>query len=171
MVRGIDEAFSLIMKCSSLVKSFLPHSRKTQIYRYYVRQFKHINNWDLVDTTCHKIVGAYLYDRDRKVLYKWARSKNLWTRRISVISTFWFINQNDLDDSYQLARILLHDKHDLIHKAVGWVLRECGKKDFTRLERFIDENASSMPRTMLRYAIEKFPEKKRLSVLKGKPGF
>ena len=144
--------------------------RKARIYHYYVRQFEHINNWDLVDTTCHKIVGAFLYDKDREVLYQWARSHDLWTRRISIISTFWFIKQNELDDSYQLARILMHDEHDLIHKAVGWVLRECGKKDFQRLEHFIDRHASTMPRTMLRYAIEKFPENKRLSVLKIKPG-
>ncbi len=138
---------------------------RDEIYRYYIKRFKYINSWDLVDTSCHKIVGAHLEDRNRDVLYKWARSRDLWTRRISIVSTFWFIHLNDLDDSYRLAEALIPDEHDLIHKAVGWVLRECGKKDFRRLEKFINKHVHQMPRTMLRYAIEKFPERKRKAVL------
>lgn len=138
---------------------------RDQLYRFYVDHMHCINNWDLVDVSCHKVVGAHLEDKDRSILYEWAQSNNLWFRRISVISTFWFIRNNDLEDSYRLCYSLMQDPHDLIHKAVGWVLRECGKKDFQRLERYVDEHAHQMPRTMLRYAIEKFPARKRSAIL------
>jgi 3-methyladenine DNA glycosylase AlkD len=142
-------------------------TERTQLYREYVRSFPFINNWDLVDVACHKIVGTELEHKSRKRLYAWARSKDLWKRRISIISTFWFIRRNDLDDAFQLAEVLLNDQHDLMHKAVGWVLRECGKKDRPRLEKFLDQHIHQMPRTMLRYAIERFPEKKRKAYLKA----
>jgi len=139
---------------------------KKEIYDFYLSHTAGINNWDIVDASAHKIVGDWLRDKKRKPLYKLARSKNLWEKRISIISTFAFIAGNDLDDAYKLAEILLKDKHDLIHKAVGWVLRECGKKDKARLKEFIAAHGTGMPRTALRYAIEKFPETERKKILK-----
>jgi 3-methyladenine DNA glycosylase AlkD len=140
-------------------------SEQKKIYQFYIKHFKNVNNWDLVDTTCHKIIGAYLVDKDRKILYKWAKSKSLWIRRISIISTFAFIRHNDLKDALKLSQILIKDKEDLMHKAVGWVLREVGKKDKKKLEQFIDQNIKIMPRTMLRYSIEKFPPAQRKKIL------
>lgn len=138
---------------------------KERLYKTYISHFKYLNNWDLVDVTCHKIIGPHLEKTKRAQLYQWAKSKNLWKKRVSIITTFWFIKKGDLDDSYRLAKIHLQDKHDLMHKAVGWVLRECGKKDFKRLEKFINQHSHKMPRTMLRYAIERFPETKRKRIL------
>jgi 3-methyladenine DNA glycosylase AlkD len=138
------------------------------IYQTYVRDFKFINNWDLVDVSAPDVVGRYLLDKDRQPLYNWAKSPRLWTRRISIVATLWFIRANDLEDSYRLSKLLLHDTHDLIHKAVGWVLREAGKKDMQRLENFLRQHGKNMPRTMLRYAIERFPEGKRQKLLKLK---
>lgn len=137
-----------------------------RLYKTYVGNFRYLNNWDLVDVTCYKIVGPHLENSDRKDLYKWARSKNLWERRVAIISTFYYIKKNDLNDAYKISEILLNDEHDLMHKAVGWMLRECGKKDQERLEKFILKHVKEMPRTMLRYAIEKFPEARRKQILK-----
>jgi len=134
---------------------------KKQVYELYLRNAKYINNWDLVDLSSHKIVGAYLYDKDRDILYRLAKSSDLWEKRISIISTFYFIYRKDFDDSIKIAEILLNDKHDLIHKAVGWMLREVGKRDQDILEKFLKKHYKTMPRTMLRYAIEKFDEKKK----------
>ncbi|MGB0454744.1 MAG: DNA alkylation repair protein [Bacteriovoracaceae bacterium] len=141
---------------------------KDKLYKAYVSHFKYLNNWDLIDVTCHKIIGPHLKETKRSELYKWARSKKLWEKRISIISTFHYVREGDLDDSYKLAEILLNDDHDLMHKAVGWVLRDCGKRDFKRLESFILKNYKKMPRTMLRYAIEHFPETKRKKILRMK---
>jgi len=149
-----------------LVHNYKKHPEKREeIYNFYLKNTKFINNWDLVDLSCHKIVGDYLLDKDRGILYKLSKSSNLWERRISIISTFAFIAKNQFDDSIKLAEILLHDKHDLIHKAVGWVLREIGKKDEKVLENFLKKHYKNMPRTMLRYAIERFPEEKRKAYL------
>jgi 3-methyladenine DNA glycosylase AlkD len=137
------------------------------LYQFYVSQFKYINNWDLVDVTCPHIVGKHLVDSSRKILYQWVKSPNLWERRISIISTSWFIRQNDFKDTLALATILLTDQQDLIHKATGWMLREVGKKDTTVLERFLKQYYREMPRTTLRYTIEKFPEARRQRYLKG----
>ena len=126
-----------------------------------------MNNWDLVDLSAHKILGAFLLDNPRGVLYKLARSSVMWDRRIAIISCFAFINKNDFKDALEISEILLEDKEDLIHKAVGWVLREVGKKDLKVEEDFLEKHYKGMPRTMLRYAIEKFPEKKRKAYLKG----
>jgi 3-methyladenine DNA glycosylase AlkD len=142
-------------------------NEKSKIYKYYISKFKYINNWDLVDVTCPHIVGKYLFEKDRKILYKWAKSKDLWTKRIAMISNWWFIRNGDLKDVYKLSEILLEDEHDLIHKAVGWMLREAAKKDFKKTEVFLKKHYKSMPRTMLRYAIEQFPEKTRQAYLKG----
>ncbi|MEK7522536.1 MAG: DNA alkylation repair protein, partial [Patescibacteria group bacterium] len=127
---------------------------------------KKINNWDLVDLSCHYILGNWLLDKDRKILYKLANSKNLWEKRIAIISTFAFIHNNQYIDTLEISKILLDDKHDLIHKAVGWALREIGKKDKETEIKFLNKYYKAMPRTMLRYAIEKFSDKERKYYLK-----
>lgn len=150
-----------------LVHNFeLTHDKK--IVDYYLANTKYVNNWDLVDLTSHKILGEYLIDKkkERKVLYELSKSKNMWERRIAIVSCFAFIRQGDLNDAYKLAEQYLTEQHDLMHKATGWVLRECGKKDQPRLEKFLDKHVKKMPRTMLRYAIERFEEKKRKEYLK-----
>jgi len=134
---------------------------RDDIFFFYLKNSKRINNWDLVDLSAPNIVGNYLLDKKRDILYKYAQSKNLWKRRIAVISTAAFINQNDFKDILKLSKMLLNDKHDLIHKATGWMLREVGKRDVKVLEKFLDKHTLQMPRTMLRYSIEKFDEKKR----------
>ena len=140
---------------------------RNQLYKIYVSSFKYINNWNLVDVTCPHVTGKHLIDKDRTILYKWAKSEDLWTKRIAMVSTFSFIRKNDLEDTFKIAEILLHDEHDLIHKAVGWMLREAGKRDIKKEETFLKKYYKTMPRTMLRYAIEKFPETKRQKYLKG----
>ena len=140
---------------------------RNQLYKIYVSSFKYINNWNLVDVTCPHVTGKHLIDKDRTILYKWAKSEDLWAKRIAMVSTFSFIRKNDLEDTFKIAEILLHDEHDLIHKAVGWMLREAGKRDLKREETFLKKYYKTMPRTMLRYAIEKFPETKRQKYLKG----
>ena len=153
---------------ASFSKSSSCNNKCKDIYNLYIGNVKYINNWDLVDISAHKIVGRYLENKDRGLLYKFARSKNLWKRRISIISTFWFIKNNDFKDTLNIAKILLCDEHDLIHKAVGWALREVGKKDRNIEEHFLQKHYKDVPRTMLRYAIEKFPENLRQKYLKGK---
>lgn len=153
-----------------LVKQFEKADLKQQeqIYLFYLKHKAQVNNWDLVDSSAHKIVGAYLMNKDRALLYELSQSSSLWDRRIAMISCFAFLRIGDFDDTLKVAELLLHDKHDLIHKAVGWVLRELGKKDLKILEEFLRRDAQfgrryyqTMPRTMLRYAIEKFPPEKR----------
>lgn len=152
-----------------LTEQFQRASEKERnaIYHFYLRSTAHINNWDLVDVSCHKIVGSYLVDKERSILRKLAQSPVLWERRIAIVSTLAFVARNDLDDTFSLAAMLLHDTYDLIHKAVGWALREAGKKDEKRLKDFLDTHAHTMPRTALRYAIERLPSKERLSYLHG----
>lgn len=142
---------------------------KKACYDFYIENATCYNNWDLVDMTCHHIVGGWLYDKERAALYKLAASDNLWEQRISIISTFYLIRRDDFYDALALAKILLNHKHDLIHKAVGWMLREVGNRNHLVETEFLLENRryQQMPRTMLRYAIEKFPEKLRLDFLKG----
>ena len=134
---------------------------KAEIADFYLKHTKHINNWDLVDLSAPNIPGDYLLDKDRSVLCRLARSGNLWERRISVMSTLAFIRENDFADTLCVSEILLRDDHDLIHKAVGWMLREVGKRDLQTEEDFLRKHYRRMPRTMLRYAIERFEEKKR----------
>lgn len=140
---------------------------KKRIYEFYLSNLGHVNNWDLVDSSAPKIMGAWLIDKPKKILHKLAKSENVWERRIAIISTYHFIQNHRFDDTLQIADILLQDEHDLIHKATGWMLREVGKKDQTLLENFLKDRYTKMPRTMLRYAIEKLPEPLRKSYLEG----
>jgi 3-methyladenine DNA glycosylase AlkD len=151
-----------------LIKKYQSASPVDQkkIVDFYFKNIKNINNWDLVDVSCHYIIGAYFFDKDRQMFYDLAQSQNLWAKRIAVVSTFYFIKNNDLDDIFKLAQLLIKDQHDLMHKAIGWMLREAGKRDSLRLEKFLIKNIKNIPRTTLRYAIEKFPEKKRREFLK-----
>ena len=141
---------------------------KEKIYSFYLKNLKYVNNWDLVDLSAPKIVGEHLLNRDKNILIKYANSTNLWERRIAILSTYTFIRNGYFETTIQIADILLKDKHDLIHKAVGWMLRETGKCDIKILESYLKKNYKKMPRTMLRYAIEKFPEVKRKRYLDGK---
>jgi 3-methyladenine DNA glycosylase AlkD len=134
---------------------------KHEIFSFLLKNIDRINNWDLVDLSAPRIIGDYLVDKDRFILYKLAKSNSLWERRISILATFKFIAINDFEDALKISELLLDDKHDLIHKAVGWALREIGKRDQELEEQFLNKHAAKMPRTMLRYAIEKFDEKKR----------
>lgn len=136
-------------------------TKKKQIVDYYLKNTTLFNNWDLVDGSAPSILGDFLINNDRNILYKLVKSENLWERRISIMSTFAFIKNDDFKDSLKIAEILLPDKHDLIHKAVGWMLREIGKRDQEIEEKFLMKYHQKMPRTMLRYAIEKFDGKKR----------
>lgn len=135
--------------------------KREVIFKFYLKNAKNINNWDLVDLTAPNIVGQFLINKNRKILYHLAKSENLWEKRIAVLSILSFIKDNQFDDALKIAEILLKDKHDLIHKAVGWMLREVGKRNLAVEEKFLKKYYKKMPRTMLRYAIEKFPEKKR----------
>ena len=141
---------------------------KKRIYRLYLKKTKFINNWDLVDVTAHHIVGDYLMDKNKAPLYRLAKSEDLWERRIAILATFYFIKHGKYEETLKIAKILLTDKEDLIHKAVGWMLREIGKRDMIFEEMFLKQHYKEMPRTMLRYAIEKFPEPKKQKYLKGK---
>jgi len=141
---------------------------KKKIYELYLNNTKFINNWDLVDSSAGHIVGAFLFDKSKQPLYDLVNSENLWERRISIISTFYFIKRNQFSDALKISKILLSDKEDFIHKAVGWMLREVGKRDMSVEENFLKKHYKNMSRTMLRYAIEKFPESKRQRYLKGK---
>ncbi len=140
-----------------------------KICKFYLKNTKKINNWDLVDLTAEKIVGPYLKNKNKDVLFKLVQSKNLWERRIAILSTFHYIKKGDCELTLKISENLLQDKHDLIHKAVGWMLREVGKRcGEEKEEKFLKKYYRQMPRTMLRYAIEKFEENKRLNYLKNK---
>lgn len=135
------------------------------IFKLYLSNTDYINNWDLVDTSAEHIVGHYLLDKERDILYQLARSGNLWERRIAIMSTFHFIKKEEFGDTLELAGLLMDDEHDLIHKAVGWMLREVGKRNQAVEKEFLDQHISHMPRTMLRSAIEKLPEEQKQSYL------
>jgi len=139
---------------------------KGNIFNFYIKNTKNINNWDLVDLSAPNIVGEFLFDKKKDILYELAESKNLWEKRIAIISTMNFIKKGEYKDALRISEILLNDKHDLIHKAVGWMLREIGKRDLKTEEEFLKQHYKKMPRTMLRYAIEKFPEKERQQWMK-----
>ncbi len=145
--------------------------QKEKICNFYLGQTKYVNNWDLVDLTADKIVGAYLLNKPKSILYKLAKSDNLWERRIAIVATYNFIKNNNFNETLKIAEILLPDKHDLIQKAVGWMMREVGKRDQTMLEDFLKKNYQKLSRITLRYAIEKFPSELRKTYLSRTPLF
>ena len=137
---------------------------KEKLYIFYMQNLKYVNNWNLVDASAHLIIGAHLWDKDRSSLLNLATSEILWERRISIVSTWYFIRKNDLAWTFKIASLLLRDTHDLIHKAVGWMLREAGKKDEARLISFLCDHAHQMPKTMLRYAMERLSKEQKESI-------
>jgi len=139
----------------------ITESRRKEFYELYMRRHDRINNWDLVDLGCLYMTGSYLFDQSHAILYKLARSKNIWERRTAILSTCYFIRQGDLTDTFKIAEILVNDKEDLIHKATGWMLRFAGDKDPQKLLGFLDKYAATMPRTLLRYSIEKLTQKQK----------
>ena len=153
-----------------LVRKYVKGNQTAQkrIFRLYLKKTKFIKSWDLVDGSAHHIVGDYLMDKNKAPLYRLAKSEDLWERRIAILATLYFIKRGKYEETLKIAKTLLTDKEDLIHKAVGWMLREIGKRDMTFEEMFLKQHYKEMPRTMLRYAIEKFPEPKRQKYLKGK---
>ena len=158
--------YALLLLVSSFSKSSV--NEQDEIYHLYLSNTQYVNNWDLVDSSAHHIVGAYLKNKDRFVLYDLSKSNSLWERRIAIISTFYFIKKNQFDDTLHISVQLLSDQEDLIHKAVGWMLREVGKRDLAIEVAFLKSHYQKMPRTMLRYAIEKFSKKERQKYLSGK---
>jgi 3-methyladenine DNA glycosylase AlkD len=161
------EARLLALLILVLVASRGDQATRRRIYDLYLANTRFVNNWDLVDTSAREVIGGYLHDKDREPLRRLACSESLWERRIAIIATQFFIARHDFDDMLSIAELFLADPHDLIHKATGWMLREIGKRDLTTLEQFLKEHYPAMPRTMLRYAIEKFPPDVRLGYLKG----
>ena len=155
----------------ALVETF-SHSKKNQVLQaecvdFYLSHTDRINNWDLVDLSCYPLLGEWLLDKDRTILYDLARKgKTIWEQRIGIVSTMAFVRKGQIEDTFAIADILLQHPHDLIHKAVGWLLREAGKRDESALVAYLDSRHKAMPRTMLRYAIEKFPEAKRQDYLR-----
>jgi 3-methyladenine DNA glycosylase AlkD len=145
-----------------------PESRRKELFDLYLRRTDRIDNWDLVDVACPYVVGGYLFDRPRDVLYELARSESLWERRTAIVSTSYFIRQGDVTDTFEIAALLLEDEEDLIHKATGGWLREAGKKDRRRLLSFLDKHAATMPRTALRYATEHLDREQRTHYLNMK---
>jgi 3-methyladenine DNA glycosylase AlkD len=139
----------------------ITESRRKEYYELYMRRHDRINNWDLVDLGCLYMTGSYLFDQSHAILYKLARSKNIWERRTAILSTCYFIRQGDLTDTFKIAEILVNDKEDLIHKATGWMLRFAGDKHPQKLLGFLDKYAATMPRTLLRYSIEKLTQKQK----------
>lgn len=140
--------------------------KREKVFKFYIKNVRQANNWDLVDLSAPKIVGVYLFNKSKKPLYKFAKSRNLWEKRVSIISTFAFIKGGEFKDTLKISEILLKDEHDLIQKAVGWMLREVGKREVSVLEGFLIKNHKNISRTTLRYAIEKFPESRRQFWLK-----
>jgi 3-methyladenine DNA glycosylase AlkD len=140
---------------------------KEEVVKFYLGNMKQVNNWDLADLSAPGILGAHLMDRDRKLLHRLAKSDSVWERRIAIVATLYFIRNNDFSDTMRIAEMLLHDSHDLIHKAAGWMLREVGKRNLAAEEAFVARHCRSMPRTMLRYAIERFQESKKRRYMKS----
>ncbi len=151
-----------------LIMQYQKAQDKELFYNFYLNNIKYVNNWNLVDASAHHIIGAYLWDKEKDYLFTLTKSEILWERRIAIVSTWYFIKNNQLDTTFEIAKLLLNDKHDLMHKAVGWMLREAGKKDEKQLIDFLDRYISQMPRTAVRYAIEKFPEEVRKNILQKK---
>ena len=160
-----ERLFALILFVNAFAQG--DETIQKKIYDLYMANTRYINNWDLVDISAPNIVGAFLMERSKKPLYQLVKAKSLWGRRIAMLATFYFIRSNKFADTLKIAGILLQDKEDLIHKAVGWMLREVGKRDIEYAESFLQKYCQVMPRTMLRYAIEKFTQSKRQMFLDG----
>ncbi|OPZ21496.1 MAG: DNA alkylation repair enzyme [bacterium ADurb.BinA186] len=158
-----ERLLALIILVTQYQKSEEDH--KEIIYQFYLNNMRYVNNWNLVDSSAHFIIGAHLLKKDKDILITLAHSKNMWERRISIVATWYFIRHQELSWTMKIAQLLLKDTHDLIHKAVGWMLREAGKKDKNALIEFLNNYKNSMPRTMLRYAIEKFNEEEKKTFL------
>lgn len=156
-----------IMDFKARNKKITPASRK-ELFDLYIKNHDHINNWDMVDRSAPWVIGGYLTDKPRTILYKLAKSKNVWERRTSIVSSWFFIRQGDVEDTFKIAGILVKDKEETIHKAVGSWIREAGKRDKGRLLRFLDSHAATMPRVMLRYAVEKLDAKNKAHYMKMK---
>lgn len=154
-----ERLLALVLLTNRFAKA--SEGERAKICKFYCGHLGFVNNWDLVDVSAPQILGRHLLERDRSLLYKLAKSKNLWKKRVAMVATFAFIREKQFDDTFEIAEILLEDSHDLIHKAVGWMLREAGKRDERRLRVFLDKHAARMPRTALRYAIEKFTPSQR----------
>lgn len=163
-----ERLFALLLLVQKFSKA--DDQERKILYDFYLKNTKHINNWDLVDLSAYLIVGAYLVDKDRKPLYILARSQSLWERRIAIISTLSFIRKKQFADTLSIAEMLLDDREDLMHKAAGWMLREVGKRNVGVLKKFLDAHGPQMPRTMLRYAIEKLSQSERLKYLNARVG-
>ena len=159
-----DRALAVIMLADAFEAGAAPERKL--IFKLYLSNSGRINNWDLVDISAPQIVGGHLFDKGRGILDKLAKSPLLWERRIAIVSTFHFIRKGEFSDTLRISGTLLGDKHDLIHKAVGWMLREVGKRELAALEGFLKAHGAKMPRTALRYAIERFPEPKRQAYLR-----
>lgn len=160
-----ERLFALLLLVYKFAKG--NEEEKSAIYHMYLNNTQYINNWDLVDSSAYQIVGVFLEDKDRQVLYQLVQSDSLWERRIAIMATLHFIRSLQFDDTLNLSKQLINDQEDLIHKAVGWMLREIGKRDITVERAFLQSYYKKMPRTMLRYAIEKFPEQERQQYLQG----
>lgn len=157
---------ALIILVNKFEKAKTAQERKN-IKEFYLKNISYVNNWDLVDSSADKILGAYLFDKEKDILYEFAKSDNLWENRAAIISTYYFIKNEVFEDTLKLAKILLNHEHDLIHKAVGWMLREVGNRNLEIEYNFLKEHYKKMPRTMLRYAIEKFEPELRNKFLRG----
>ncbi|MDR1684182.1 MAG: DNA alkylation repair protein [Elusimicrobiota bacterium] len=161
----LDSKYHEIRNCGflTLVHKFERAGKEEQkkIYNFYIKNLRRANNWDLVDLSCYKIAGRWLQDKSHKILFDLAEKKNLWQQRVAMVSTMHFVKAGHFDTALKLAEKFLDHEHDLMHKASGWILREAGKKDIGVLYDFLDKHAAKMPRTMLRYAIEKLPKAKK----------
>lgn len=153
-----------IMDFQARSKRTTPEQRQA-LFELYIRRHDRINNWDLVDRAAPHVVGGYLADKPREVLYRLSRSRNPWERRTAIVSTYFFIRQGDVEDTFAIAEILVNDRHELVQKAVGSWIREAGKKDQKRLVQFLTRHSATMPRTILRYAVEKLPPAQRAKFL------
>lgn len=160
-----EERLSGVFALVHHYKATKPKANREKWVNFYLSEIHFINNWDLVDSSCHLILGDWLLDKDRSVLYELAQTDHLWSQRIAIVSTIAFIRKGQFEDTLQLSIALMNHKHDLIHKAIGWMLREIGQRDLRTELAFLDQYATNLPRTALRYAIEKFPESMRKEYL------
>lgn len=158
-----ERLLALIILVAQYTKADI--QKKEETFQFYLQNLEHVNNWNLVDSSAHLIIGAHLFDTDRSLLLLLAQSDNLWKRRVAIVATWYFIRKNDLSWTFDIALILKNDTHDLIHKAIGWMLREAGKRNEGELISFLNQYAEELPRTTVRYAIERLPEDIRKSYL------